>query len=151
MSNIKKTNFNLANIACRNGYFGIAANLYEKALTQSRGPISSQIQFNINLISRHKVRSSTNHEEILVPTPELDEYFFNLILDKEIFNPHWYLNEYFEKHNVYGNPLAHYIRHGVELSLNPSPKFDTAYYLKTNPDVALSEMHPLLHYVCQGF
>ena len=80
----------------------------------------------------------------------LEDYFFEQIQQSGLFNPAWYLAQYGGNHGVNGNPLAHYLAHSVELSTNPSPEFDTDYYFNCNPDVASSNLHPFLHYVCQG-
>lgn len=96
-------------------------------------------------------RSSGNPAKVGLEKPaSLDDYFFDLIQESGLYDPAWYLAHYGEKYAITGNPLAHYLDHGVALSTNPSPGFDTAYYLKTNPDVAASGFHPFLHYVCQG-
>lgn len=88
---------------------------------------------------------------IPIEKPEnLEDYFFDQIRSSGLFDPTWYLQQYGTRHGVSGNPLAHYLEHGVRLSTNPSPGFDTAYYYRTNPDVAGSGLHPFLHYVCQG-
>ncbi|MEL6883589.1 MAG: glycosyltransferase [Pseudomonadota bacterium] len=46
--------------------------------------------------------------------------------------------------------LVHYMHFGWREGLNPSPDFDTAYYLSTNPDIAKAKVNPLLHYVLHG-
>lgn len=51
---------------------------------------------------------------------------------------------------VHGDALAHYLHYGWRQGLDPSPAFDTEYYLKQNPDVAEIGVNPLLHFVKYG-
>ncbi|QNE30878.1 glycosyltransferase [Sphingomonas sp. NBWT7] len=51
---------------------------------------------------------------------------------------------------IEGDALDHYLQHGWRQGLNPSPSFDTAYYLKHNGDVAGSGLNPFLHFVRHG-
>jgi hypothetical protein len=48
------------------------------------------------------------------------------------------------------DPAEHYLRFGAAEGRNPSPKFDTVYYLESNPDVAAAGVNPLLHYIQFG-
>ena len=48
------------------------------------------------------------------------------------------------------NPLAHYVRRGAIERRNPSPLFDVAYYLDSNPDVAAAGAEPLRHFLAFG-
>jgi GT2 family glycosyltransferase len=43
--------------------------------------------------------------------------------------------------------LAHYLSIGTSQGKNPHPLFDTAYYLKNNPEVVTAGINPLVHYV----
>ena len=40
--------------------------------------------------------------------------------------------------------------HGAKEGRDPHPLFDTKFYLKQNPDVAASEINPLVHYILYG-
>ena len=46
--------------------------------------------------------------------------------------------------------LSHYLHLGWLQGWNPSPSFDTRYYLAANPDVSESGINPLLHFVRHG-
>ncbi|MDQ3349114.1 MAG: glycosyltransferase, partial [Acidobacteriota bacterium] len=46
--------------------------------------------------------------------------------------------------------LVHFIERGAIEGLNPSPLFDTSYYLRENPDVAALGLNPLAHYLDHG-
>lgn len=56
----------------------------------------------------------------------------------------------------YSSSIEHYVAYGAFEGRNPSPLFDTQYYLEQNPDVALAlaggdfSGDPLLHYVEVG-
>lgn len=139
-----------ANSAFRQRDFKNALALYDEALRKSKEPLKSLIQFNRDLAFR-RLGATAQATAIALEKPEnMEEYYFNLIKEGDFFDPAWYLTQYKEKHQVTDNPLAHYLAHGVALSTNPSPHFDTAYYVKTHQDVTTSGMHPFLHYVCQG-
>lgn len=95
--------------------------------------------------------TASSKAPVVLEKPDgLEDYFFDQIRLSDLFDPSWYLAQYSAKHGVTGNPLAHYLTNSLELSTNPSPEFDTAYYFNSNPDVAGSNLHPFLHYVCQG-
>lgn len=48
------------------------------------------------------------------------------------------------------NPLRHYVKYGVWRGRNPHPMFDTAFYLRENPEVARRGANPLLHFALTG-
>jgi lipopolysaccharide biosynthesis protein len=48
------------------------------------------------------------------------------------------------------NPLAHYLRGGADEGRDPSPLFDSGWYLTQNPDVAQAQINPLVHYLRSG-
>jgi hypothetical protein len=48
------------------------------------------------------------------------------------------------------DPLEHYFTIGWLEGRNPSPDFDTRYYLNANPDVQAAGICPLAHYVATG-
>jgi O-antigen biosynthesis protein len=48
------------------------------------------------------------------------------------------------------SPFLHYIFFGFREGRNPSPHFNTRYYLSANPDVRRAGLNPLLHYVMWG-
>ena len=51
---------------------------------------------------------------------------------------------------ITGDALLHYLNYGWQQGLNPSPAFDTLYYLRANPDVSQEHQNPLLHFVLHG-
>jgi GT2 family glycosyltransferase/glycosyltransferase involved in cell wall biosynthesis len=80
----------------------------------------------------------------------LDDYTFERIKESGLFDAVWYREQYGYLLAPGENPLAHYLAHGVEEGLNPSPGFNTRYYLENNPDVAEAGVNPFLHYVLYG-
>ncbi len=65
------------------------------------------------------------------------------------FNPAWYRTQ----HAVPDGELclAHYLRERRTGRVSPLTEFDSAFYLRTNPDVAAAGMDPMEHYMVQGF
>lgn len=150
MNKLPQTSLTRANAAFRNKDFETALVLYEEALCQAKEPLKAYIRFNRALTFRRLNISLASAINTLEKPESLNEYHFNLIKQGAFFDPVWYVAQYQKKYNVIDNPLSHYLAHGVELSTNPSPQFDTAYYIKTHKDVVKSGMHPFLHYVYQG-
>lgn len=48
------------------------------------------------------------------------------------------------------DPLRHYVRHGAAEGRNPSPIFDTGFYLCQYPDLDPRQINPLCHYILVG-
>ena len=67
-----------------------------------------------------------------------------------LFFPNWYAEQNPEAKTIRGGPLRHYVRHGVYEYRDPSPFFDTRYYLLTHADARKSDMLPLLFYAKHG-
>lgn len=72
----------------------------------------------------------------------------DLLRGSNLFDPQYYKNECGIK--IYTNPEKHYLNIGWKLGLNPSPHFDTKYYLKSYNDVAQKRINPLIHYLTNG-
>jgi hypothetical protein len=47
-------------------------------------------------------------------------------------------------------PLLHFIVAGAFEGRDPHPLFDTAFYLRNNPDLAANSVNPLFHYLLHG-
>lgn len=151
----------MGNTALRKKEYAAAITYYQKAL-QERPELGRTINANLEfaqtkLTATLSLSNSTPNKINTPPsTPEierpddLDEHEFNLIKESELFDPSWYIQEYQSKHTIDGNPLSHYLKNGIKLGLNPSPRFNTTYYLKSNPDVASAGINPFTHYIYQG-
>lgn len=50
----------------------------------------------------------------------------------------------------YTSPQKHFLEIGWKLGFNPSPFFNTRYYLKLYNDVAQKKINPLIHYLTHG-
>lgn len=48
------------------------------------------------------------------------------------------------------DPISHYLAVGFRRGYTPSPQLDIESYLDSNPDVARSNMSPLLHFLLFG-
>ncbi len=67
-----------------------------------------------------------------------------------LFERDWYLEQYSNVAVSGGDPLQHYLLHGVAEGRNPNRFFDTRWYLAQYPDVRASGWNPLLHYIEKG-
>lgn len=66
------------------------------------------------------------------------------------FHTNWYLTTHQDMGDLGKNPIAHYLREGAMLGLNPGKNFDTNFYLQTYPDAAASGLNPLIHFALYG-
>ncbi|OWV29272.1 hypothetical protein [Halomonas campaniensis] len=76
-----------------------------------------------------------------------------LIEASQWFDAKWYLAQYPDiarDSKMSANPARHYLLMGGFEGRNPSPGFDSAYYLQHNPDVVESGINPLVHYLKFG-
>lgn len=65
-----------------------------------------------------------------------------------LFDPEYYRGNY--GIGPYTSPEKHFLEIGWKLGFNPSPFFNTRYYLKSYNDVAQKKMNPLVHYLTNG-
>lgn len=66
------------------------------------------------------------------------------------FDADWYLEKYGESEGFENNPLGHFESIGIYKGLDPSPRFDSHFYLRIHSDVSDSKMPPFLHYLLHG-
>jgi GT2 family glycosyltransferase len=78
----------------------------------------------------------------------LRHYF--LIKESLLFDPAYYLEKSLDLPHEGGNPLAHYVAHGVREGRDPNPLFDTAYYKRRYGEAVDVEGQPLVHYIEVG-
>lgn len=59
---------------------------------------------------------------------------------------------YFKKYNITKevDPILHFLQIGVHKGFNPSPHFDTEFYLNYNKDVKKNNINPFVHYIKYG-
>ncbi|MGP9771758.1 MULTISPECIES: hypothetical protein [unclassified Halomonas] len=77
----------------------------------------------------------------------------SLIEASQWFDAKWYLAQYPDiasDPKMSASPARHYLLMGGFEGRNPSPEFDSAYYLTHNPDVVESGINPLVHYLKFG-
>ena len=111
---------------------------------------------NVSYNASSNVLSNINREKFLKKwEKELnkDEYKIKLdkndrkkILDSIYFDEKFYSDTY----HITSDALDHYINIGYRQGYNPSPHFNTQYYLENNPDVQQSGINPLVHFIQKG-
>ena len=79
-------------------------------------------------------------------------HFFSLISDirhSDVFDASWYRRQSLGA-RVSLDPVVHYLFWGWKQGLNPSPAFDTRFYIERYRDVRESRANPLKHYMIHG-
>ena len=66
------------------------------------------------------------------------------------FDADFYHKTYLEPQGVSMRPLTHFFYHGVFEGLNPSPGFNTFFYLARYGDVFRQGENPFVHYLAHG-
>ena len=72
---------------------------------------------------------------------------YAIIKKSHMFDEEWFKNQYSLDDTI--NPILYYLKHGIEKGLNPSPEFDTIWYLKEYPSVN-GAYNPFVHYIKWG-
>jgi hypothetical protein len=72
------------------------------------------------------------------------------IAGSELFDKGWYRRSQMRGLTKLTNPLWHFLAVGRKYQLDPSPLFDTEYYISSHPDVRDSKLNPLFHYLEYG-
>ncbi|KIN70350.1 Lipopolysaccharide biosynthesis-like protein [Sulfitobacter donghicola DSW-25 = KCTC 12864 = JCM 14565] len=69
-----------------------------------------------------------------------------------LFDPIYYAGAYPQVHALF-RPflLRHYVVYGELMGYRPNPDFSPSAYLRYNPDVAMQNMSPFLHYASIGY
>ena len=73
---------------------------------------------------------------------------YAVLINSDFFDADWFCKEYSLDENV--DPIMYYLEYGVEQNLNPSPNFDTRFYLENNPSIQNSNINPFVHYILYG-
>lgn len=73
---------------------------------------------------------------------------YDIIFDSGLFDEEYYRNNYLIDKNV--NCIKHYLKIGVYKYFNPSPNFNTKFYLDEYLDVRKSGLNPFVHYIIWG-
>jgi glycosyltransferase involved in cell wall biosynthesis len=69
---------------------------------------------------------------------------------RQEFDAVFYRTHYLQSEPESTDPFAHFMREGWRREFDPSPEFDTAYYLRQAPDLAAGGVNPFAHYVLAG-
>ena len=87
-----------------------------------------------------------------MPPRELESiYLAPVSVEPEaLFERDWYLATYPDVAASGGDPLQHYLHHGVTEGRNPNRLFDTKWYLASHPEVNSNKISPLVHYMQSG-
>jgi glycosyltransferase involved in cell wall biosynthesis len=72
------------------------------------------------------------------------------IRDSGLFNVDYYQQHYPEFRSRIADAIWHYCIRGWREGNNPSPDFDTQFYLTSNPDILEAGLNPFLHYIVTG-
>jgi len=67
-----------------------------------------------------------------------------------LFNAQWYASRYADIKGGSKSAVRHYYDHGAREGRDPGPAFSTKNYLSSYPDVTMSGMNPLLHFLLMG-
>ncbi|WP_217521781.1 glycoside hydrolase family 99-like domain-containing protein [Vibrio metschnikovii] len=148
----KQTYLQEANKAFQNKDYEYSLELYHKSIKENN-LLLGVVEFNINLTNKRRVSgvySGLSSLNVLKKPDFLEEYYFDKIVESELFDPVFYTKKYPTKTKDVSNLLEHFLIYGVKDKLNPSSGFNTAHYLKANPDVAAADICPFIHYVCNG-
>ncbi len=74
-----------------------------------------------------------------------------MIAKSGLFDRRYYLEKYHgEMTAECSDPVRHYITAGWRTGKQPSPGFDSAFYLATHRDVSKAGLNPLVHYIRRG-
>ena len=74
---------------------------------------------------------------------------YRLVRDSELFDGSWYRGQSTGA-RLFPGPILHYALVGWKARLNPSPRFDTAFYWDSYRDVRELGANPLVHYLLHG-
>lgn len=78
----------------------------------------------------------------------VDEYQYAIIQKSKLFDEKWFCKVYSVSSDI--DPIVYYLENCLKLKLDPSPQFDTQWYLETYPDVKNAKVNPLIHYIEHG-
>ena len=73
---------------------------------------------------------------------------YYIIKKSNLFDIGWFKNYYNLSNDI--NPIKYYLKYYLKKELNPSPNFDSIWYLNEYIDVKKSGMNPFIHYIIHG-
>ena len=75
---------------------------------------------------------------------------YRTIAASDLFDARWYRSTQVSGAAALMDPVWHYLDHGAQAGLDPSPRFDTSHYVHAHHDVRNSGLNPLFHYLEYG-
>lgn len=72
-----------------------------------------------------------------------------LLWESDLFDEEFYRLQ-LARDKLTQNARLHYLAQGARASLDPGPRFSTAYYMERYPDLDVSQTNPLTHYILWG-
>lgn len=75
---------------------------------------------------------------------------YNEILERGLFDNHYYLTAYPSVAQAGMDPLFHYLFYGYKEGKLPSLSFDLDGYLEKNPEITQNNLNPLVHFLDNG-
>ena len=73
---------------------------------------------------------------------------YAIIYNSDLFDEGWFREKYGISQDI--DPIIYYLENWATQDLNPSPHFDTKWYLTEYVDVKKNGMNPLRHYILYG-
>ncbi|MBO7719581.1 MAG: DUF616 domain-containing protein, partial [Methanosphaera sp.] len=81
--------------------------------------------------------------------PQMYE-LYELIYESDLFDESYYMKHNPDVAKNDEDSIIHYLKHSVDLGLDPSELFSTQRYLKYNPDIKRTGFNPLYHFLKRG-
>lgn len=75
---------------------------------------------------------------------------YHTLKGSTLFDPRWYRKTYLSGLEKLQDPLWHFINAGWQRGWDPSPRFDTRFYLGWNKDVREAGVNPVDHFINYG-
>jgi hypothetical protein len=102
----------------------------------------------MNPLYHYEKFGKKENRSTFVSDDELNQRYYDLILNSHYFDRNWYVDAYDIPDNV--DPVRHYLDEGFTKGYDPSPDFTTNGYYEENIAVKLHKFNPLLHYELYG-
>ncbi|CZT37366.1 rhamnosyltransferase WsaF family glycosyltransferase [Rhizobium sp. 9140] len=104
-------------------------------------------------VQQHPLENTTafvvDFEKESVSNNADDPFVFEYALLENYFDTKFYLQQTLDK-SAQDDPIAHYMREGWKLGIDPHPDFSSKFYLRRSPDVREAGIVPFLHYIQWG-
>lgn len=153
MSKKKPSSLQQANKAFIAKDYALALTKYEE-IVKTQPSLAKAVEANIKLtLARLKKSDIEINNEIknnIKKEPKKEKNEVQVIVSSIFFDAEWCKKTYPIKENSSIQLAKYYLEEGWKAGYDPSPRFSTQEYLKSNPDVAKASINPLLHYEIHG-